>query len=234
MPVFDRRDPEGFRVVDRFEGGVGWLAHPDETGRRASHALRGEDGVWVLDPLDAPGIDDLVADLGEVAGVAVLSNYHARDAGAVARRHGVPVTVPEWMDRVERQVDTPIERCEGELGRSGVEVVARERFPPLQEAIAYRESDDTLYVPESLGTAPAYTVGSERIGAPLFRRLFPPRATLSGFDPDRILVGHGEGIFEDAGEALTDALVGARRRFPRALLAHAGTQVRSLVEAARA
>ncbi|PSQ17376.1 hypothetical protein BRD00_07965 [Halobacteriales archaeon QS_8_69_26] len=233
MPVFDRGDADEYRIVDRFDGGVGWIAHPDETGRRASHAVRGDDGVWVFDPLDAPGVDELVVDLGEVTGVAVLSNYHARDAGVFACRHGVPVYLPGWMDRVADRVDAPVERYREELGDSGFAVRGPGRFPGIQEAVAYREDDGTLYVPESLGTAAAYTVGDERLGPPLFRRALPPRGLLAGVDLERILVGHGEGVFEDAAAALEDALSGARRRFPRALLAHGATQVRALVAAAR-
>ena len=49
-------------MIGRWDGGVGWIAHPEERGRRASHAIRGEDGdVGVFDPLDAPGVDDLLA-----------------------------------------------------------------------------------------------------------------------------------------------------------------------------
>ena len=46
--------------IDRFDGGVGWIAYPEETMERASHALavHDEEGdadeVWVIDPVDAP------------------------------------------------------------------------------------------------------------------------------------------------------------------------------------
>nr|WP_255195690.1 hypothetical protein [Halorarius litoreus] len=72
--------------IDRFGGGVGWLAHPDETMRRASHALATDEGVFLVDPVDAEGVDALVADLGEVAGVVVLLEYHARDAERITTR----------------------------------------------------------------------------------------------------------------------------------------------------
>jgi len=44
-------------------------------------------------------------------------------------------------------------------------------------------------------------------------RLTPPQ-TLRQFDPDRILVGHGEGVFTNATSLLRDALDGSRRRAP--------------------
>jgi hypothetical protein len=91
------RDPA---VVDRFEGGVGWIPHPEETMERASHALATTDRVWFVDPIDAAGVDDLVAGCGEVGGVVVLSNHHARDADVFAERHDVPVTLPDPMTGV--------------------------------------------------------------------------------------------------------------------------------------
>ena len=61
--------------------------------------------------------------------------------------------------------------------------------------------------------------------------LRPPRDALGGLEPERILVGHGPGLFEDAAAALSDALSGARRRLPRTLTTDLGAQVRALVAA---
>lgn len=232
MTVYERSSTGALHVIDRWSDGVGWLAHPDETGARASHAVIADDGVWVLDPLDAPGLDELLAEYGAVAGVAVLSSYHARDAGAVAARHDVAVHVPEWMDRVAARVDAPVERYAESFGASGFRVT---RFDPLRlwrEAVAYRPADGTLVVPDLLGTGPGYTVGDERVGVALSHRLVPPRDALGGLDPERILFGHGEGVLDDASAALADALDGARRRLPRAVVEHLGTNVRLLAGAA--
>ncbi|RQG96546.1 MBL fold metallo-hydrolase [Natrarchaeobius chitinivorans] len=231
MPVYDRSPSDELHEIDRWEDGFGWFAHPDETGRRASHAVRADDGVWVIDPVDAPGLDERLADLGPVVGVAVLCSHHARDAGAVASRHDVPVFVPRWMDRVEERTGAPVERFETTLGDSGFRIM---RFEPLsmwQEAVAYREDDGTLIVPDLLGTGPGYTAGDERVGIVLSHRLFPPRDALGDLEPERILFGHGEGILEDADEALRDALAGSRRRFPRALATQLGTNLRLLLAA---
>jgi hypothetical protein len=233
MTMYDRDTSTDFETIDQWDSGVGWIAHPDEEGFRASHAIVGDSGdVWVIDPIDAPGVDDLLADLGtgEVAGVAVLSNYHARDAGVIADRYDVPVYLPEWMDRVEERIDAPVERYTGTLGESGFLVRKCKPFPGWHEAIAYRESDRTLYVADVVGTAPLYTVGDERIGVYLLARLFPPRET-DDFVPERILVGHGTGIFEDAAATLTDAITGARRRFPNALMTSGRTQLHAAIAA---
>jgi len=56
--------------IDRFDRGVGWIAYPGEAMERASHAIAvpneesETDDVWVFDPVDAPGVDDLLADPG--------------------------------------------------------------------------------------------------------------------------------------------------------------------------
>lgn len=229
--MYHRDAPSAHQEIDRWESGVGWLAHPEEGGLRASHAIVGEDGdVWVIDPLDAPGVDELLGELGEVAGVAVLSNYHARDAGVLAARHDVPVYLPQWMGRVADRVEAPIQRYAQTLGSSGVTVHRCSPLPGWQEGIAYRQSDRTLYAPDVLGTKADWTVGEERIALFLLARLFPP-AVLDQFSPERILIGHGEGIFENASAALEEALAGARQRFPAAFRSSGVEQLRALVGA---
>lgn len=233
MTVYATDPPTGFETVDRWDGGVGWIPHPGESLHRASHAVRTRDGVWLLDPIDAPGADGLIAEYGDVAGVAVGSSWHARDADVFARRHGVPVSVPRWMGRVGERVDAPVERFDGRLPGTDFEVRKTAPFPTWQEAILYRERDGTLVIPESMGTAETFIVGDERLGVSIYRRLTPPRGQLADLAPDRILVGHGDGVFEDPMIALHDGLAGARRRAPRAFAAHLGTALRQLVAASR-
>jgi len=250
------RSPESVSVVDAFDGGFGWQAHPAASLQRTSHALATDDGCWLLDPVDAPGLDAELAArspggdaTATVAGVAVCAGWHARDAAAIAARHDVPVTVPSWMDRPlahlnvpangSASVDAPgneavpVQRVDDHLPGTDV---ALHRVSPMgawTEAVCWRERDRTLYVPESLGTAAAFVAGDERLGVILYARLFPPRDALSGFEPERVLVGHGTGVFDDATSALATALDGARTRFPRALRENGPRAVRNLVAAAR-
>ena len=51
------RSGESVDIVDAFDGGFGWQAQPEESLQRASHALATDDGLWLLDPVDAPGLD---------------------------------------------------------------------------------------------------------------------------------------------------------------------------------
>ena len=229
MPIYDREPASEYEVVDRWDDGIGWLAHPNETGRRTSHAVVGENGgVWLIDPIDAPRIDEELSTLGDVHGVIVCSNYHVRDAGVFAARHDVPVYCSPWLSRATSQLDTVIEPETSTVGTSGFELRRCRPFPGWSEAIAYRGFDETLYVPDVLGTAPLFTVGEERLGMYLLCRFTPPRAVFEELSPQRILVGHGQGIFENASPALRTALDGARHRLPAALRSNEWGQIRAL------
>ncbi|MFD1597073.1 hypothetical protein ACFR97_16210 [Haloplanus litoreus] len=187
--------------------------------------------MWVIDPLDAPGIDEELSALGDVRGVLVCSNYHVRDAERFATRYGVPVYCPSWLSRAVSKLDAPIDLETDTVGTSGFELRRCRPFPGWSEAVAYRESDETLYVPDVLGTAPLFTVGEEQLGMYLLCRFVPPRAVFDDLTPRRILVGHGTGIFENASIALRTALDGARRRVPAALRANGWGQLRALTAA---
>lgn len=202
-----------FDPVHQWDGGTTWIAHPDEAMERASHALVVQDGVWVVDPVDATGLDDRLAALGTVAGVVVLLDRHTRDAGDIATRHDVPVVVPDWMDGIADDIDATVETFGTTVADTySVYPLATSRF--WQEAALYDEDSGTLVVPETVGTASFFRTGSERLGVHPVKRLRPPRR-LREFDPDRVLVGHGEPVTDGAAAALRDALHGARRRAPR-------------------
>jgi len=221
---------DGPRVheVDRWDGGVGWIAHPEEGMQRASHALAVDGDVWVVDPVDAPGIDDLLSEFGDVAGVVVGLDRHLRDAATVATRHDVPVYVPGWMSGVEEELSAPVERFGRELADTGFRAikVVDSSFPPWQEVALYDEDGGTLVVPEAVGTADFFRAPGETLGVHPMLRWLPPRRALSGLSPERVLVGHGAGVFENAGRALHDALANARRNIP-------GAYRRALTEALR-
>lgn len=208
MPM-KRSGPADLRVVDRFDGGVGWIAYPGEGMQRASHALEGDGGLWVVDPVDAAGVDEVLAEYGDVAGVAVLLDRHERDAGSLAARHDVPLYVPSWMTGVAGSTDVPVERFEDRLG--GYEVERLIDNPFWQEAVLY--DGETLVVPEALGTVPYFAVAGRDLGVHPMLRLLPPRS-LCEFDPERLLVGHGEGCFEDVPERIRRAVDESRRTMP--------------------
>ena len=84
------RDPT---VVDRWDSGLGWIAHPEERIQRASHAIESEDGAWLIDPVDAAGLDELLADVvhpsGGVAGLDDQQDLFAAGGHSAARQQVV-------------------------------------------------------------------------------------------------------------------------------------------------
>ena len=202
-------------LLEPWDGGFDWIAHPDEGMQRASHALSADGAVWLVDPVDAAGIDDHVADLGSVAGVVVLLDRHTRDAAVFAARHDVPVYVPSWMGGVEDAFAAPVERFDAGLPDTDY------RLRRVVDNRLWREGalvggDGTLVVPEAVGTVPYFRAGDERLGVHPMLRPFPPRRAFRDLSPERVLVGHGPSVFEDAASALHEALANARRRAPRA------------------
>lgn len=233
MATYDRSQPTSCRLIDRFDGGVGWLAHPDKAGRRASHAILGEESdVWLFDPLDASGIDAEIRTLGNAAGIVVCSAYHARDAAAFSRRFDVPVFVPTWLDRIPAQLpgDVPIETVDDEIETSGFRVRKRVHSPAgLKES---RTDGRTRRCTSPICWERHSRISRAANGSPsLLVRPVPPTDVFAGLAPERILVGHGHGISNDAANALADALKQARRGFPRATLVNGRTQLRALVDA---
>ncbi|MFC6757263.1 hypothetical protein ACFQER_12015 [Halomicroarcula sp. GCM10025894] len=85
----------------------------------------------------------------------------------------------------------------------------------------YRDRDGTVYVPDVLSSGTAFTIGDERLGLNVLARLSPPRETFADIDPDRVLLGHGAGVFGGASAAVGDSLANARRRLSRALVSTA-------------
>ena len=222
-----------FATVDRWDGGFGWVAHPEETMQRTSHALATDEGVWIVDPVDADGIDELIAELGDVRGVVVLSNHHLRDAPAVAARHDVPVYLPSRMTGVAERIDGPVGRIEtgATLGEYELIEVAHSESDFWQEFALF--DGETLVCSESVGAAPYFLVDDERLGVMPMRRLSPPRDALGDLEPDRVFSGHGAGVQTEATPALQEALRTSRRQFPKALLANGRDQLGTLVAAVR-
>ncbi|WP_396612638.1 hypothetical protein ACH9L7_05010 [Haloferax sp. S1W] len=219
MPMKGRGTAQ-LREIDRWEDGVGWLAYPDEKMQRASHAVCIDGDVWVFDPVDAPGVDDLLAEFGDVAGVAIGLDRHKRDAAAIANRHEVPVYVASWMTGVADKLDANVERFGTHLAESGFQTfrIVDRTFPSWQEVGFFHEELRTLIVPETVGTIDYYCAPGEQLGVHPMLRPFPPRQVLTGFDPERLLVGHGAGVTEQAGDSLREALLDARKNLPSAYM----------------
>jgi hypothetical protein len=179
-------------AVDELGFAFGWIADPAEFMRRCSHALRDDEGgVWLVDPVDAEGLDERLHDLGRPRAVLQLLDRHARDCRAIAGRFGVP------HHAIPRSRIGPFETIG--LGK--------------RECALWWPERRTLVCGDALGTARYFRAGDERLAVHPFRRLLPPRP-LGEVVPEHVLVGHGEGIHDRADEALHEALATARPRFP--------------------
>jgi hypothetical protein len=167
---------------------------------RTSHALATDGKVWLVDALDWPDAIDRARALGEPAAVIQLLDRHDRDCAALASRLGVPhVVAPD------------------ELPGSPFTFVAVLRRKRWRESALWWPETRTLVCADALGTNRFYTAGKAPLGVHLFLRLTPPNA-LGAFEPERILVGHGEGLLRSATPALREALRTSRRGLPGVLV----------------
>ena len=88
--------------VDEHPFGISWVI--DEAGSRASHALKVEGQVYVIDPVEHEAALERIEVLGPVAAVVQLLDRHNRDCAAIARKLGVPhLRMPEAIP------NTPLE-----------------------------------------------------------------------------------------------------------------------------
>jgi hypothetical protein len=187
------------RFCDELPSGFSWLV--DEPATRTSHALAADGRVWFVDPVDwAPALDRALA-LGTPAAVVQLLDRHTRDCAALAGRLNVlHLVVPDV------------------LPGSPFECVPVVRTRGWRESALWWAETRTLVVAEAVGTNRFFRAGDERVGVHLLLRLTPPRG-LAGFEPEHLLVGHGEGVHgAEAAAALHEALAESRRRLPRLLL----------------
>jgi hypothetical protein len=183
--------------VDELEWGFGWIAPEPAFLRRCSHALAVDGRVWVLDPVWDEEALRRVEELGEPAGVVQQLDRHGRDCARVAERLGVPLHVVPGRP----PATAPFE----------VLPVLRNRF--WREVALWCPGSGALVVAEAVGTAQYYRAPGERLAVSPVLRLMPPR-TLLQVEPEHVLVGHGEGVHEDAAVALRDAVTKARARTP--------------------
>lgn len=187
--------------------GFSWMPDATELMKRACHAVRlGPDSkVWIVDPVDVPGLDDRIAALAGsmgAAGVLQLLDRHDRDCASLADRHGIP------------HHRLPFDGIAG----SGLETIKVISNPAWKEVAIWSPGERALIVPEAVGTAPYFRAGDEKVGIHPMLRLTPPRS-LAAYGPDHLLTGHGTGMHgPGTAAALKDGLDGSRRRLPRALL----------------
>jgi hypothetical protein len=177
------------RFVDEQDWGFGWISTEQPYLRLTSHALRADGGVWLVDPAEGEGVEERVRALGEPAGVLQLLDRHNRACAAFAERLGVP------HHRVPFDGVGPFET---------VPVTRRRRW--WKEVALWWPEQQTLVVAEAVATTRYFPVGGDRVGVHPVLKLTPPRR-LRVYEPEHLLVGHGEGVHgPNATAALHQAL----------------------------
>lgn len=184
-------------VVDEIGFAFGWMSPVPPFMHRTAHAVAAGGRVWVIDAIDDEGIDERIRALGDPAGVLQLLDRHGRDCARVAERLGVPhYAVPQ-----SAPAGAPFEI---------VPLVDRKRW---REVAAWFPEHRTLVSADAVGTSPHYLARGERLAVAPLLRWRPPRELLA-YEPEHVLVGHGEGVHEDAAAALRDGVTHAARRLP--------------------
>ena len=185
-----------YRVLDDLgPAGFGWLI--EERYARTSHALVDDGRVWLVDPVEVPGLEERVRALGEPAGVVQLLDRHNRDCAALAERLATQLhVVPDRID------GSPFELVPVVRWRRWREVALW--WPNARARDRRRAGHERLLRRTGTGGR-----------APLLRLVKPPRV-LGRYEPAHVLVGHGEGVHgPEEAEALRQALGTARTGLPR-------------------
>lgn len=182
------------RFCDETGHGFSWIV--DEPMTRTSHALVAGGQLWLIDPVDWPEAIERSVALGQPAAVLQLLDRHNRDCVAVAGRLGVPHLV------APRSVPG-----------SPFDVVEIRRWQRWQEVALWWPETRTLVVAEAVGTNTFFPVGDDRVGVHGLLKPSPPRI-LGAYEPEHLLVGHGEGIHgPEATTTLRQALGRSRLSF---------------------
>lgn len=187
----------GVRFVDEIGFAFGWIAPEPRFMQRASHAITSHGRVWIIDPVAEERAMERALELGDPAGVVQLLDRHSRDCSAIAKQLGVP--------HYEVPLQPPPE--------APFEILPLLRRPWWREVALWYPEQRALVCADAVGTAQYYRAPRERLGVSPVLRLTPPRRLLA-LEPEHVLVGHGEGIHEEATAALREAVRLARRRIP--------------------
>ena len=172
---------------ERGAAGFSWIV--DEPLTRTSHALVAGGQVWLVDPVDWSPAAERAQSAGRPAGVIQLLDRHSRDCAALAERLGVPhLVVPDGVP------DSPFE------------LVDVKQSKKWHEVALWWPGERTLVVAEALGTNEFFPIGDDPLGTHAMLKLRPPRM-LTRFEPEHLLVGHGEGLHgQTTAAALRQAL----------------------------
>lgn len=190
----------GARIFENGDIGITWVM--DEPMARASHALTDGEKVWLVDPVEDDAAIERAISLGRPAVVFQLLDRHNRDCEKVAERLGVKLVVLPLELR-----GTPFEAIE----------VVENRF--WKERALWWKQAKTLVVAEAIGGSKMFNPTRSGAGVHIGLKATPPRRQLGTYNPDHLLMGHGNPINGPrATTALREALDHSRRDLPASML----------------
>jgi len=185
---------------DRGRDGFSWIV--DEPMTRTSHVLADAGRAWLVDPVRFEPALERARELGTPVAVLQLLDRHNRDCAALADELGVPHIVNPDV-----------------IPGSAFELIVVKWSRHWHETALWWPARRTLVVAEAIATNRFFTAGRDRAGVHLLMRVAPPRDALARFEPEHLLVGHGEGLHgDDARPAVRQALAHALTGLPRLAL----------------
>jgi hypothetical protein len=184
-------------IHDRGDAGFTWSSDRRQWQERKSHALVADGRVWLVDPIDLPGLDEHILALGRPGAVLQLLDRHRRDGPAIAERLGVPLLANP-----------------ASLPGTPFEVVPVPAMRGWRETALWWPERRTLVVVEALGTARYYCAPGRRLGVHPLLRLHRLPKVLLRFEAEHLLVGHGPCLDEDVPARIRQAVRRARWELP--------------------
>lgn len=169
----------------------------------AAHAVRGENGVVLVDPL--PVADDPLAELGDVAAICLTTSSHQRSAWRLRRELGVRVWAPVASKEVDEEPDERY--SEGDELPGGLRPIFTPGAGTTQHSLLLERDGGVLFTPDLFvrpPDGPLMMIPAEYAHDPEEARRTAER--LLDLDFAVLCTGHGAPVTDDAKAAIRAAL----------------------------
>ena len=166
----------------------------------AAHAVRGDDGVVLVDPL--PLSEEAMSGLGEVSAVCLTTSSHQRSAWRLRRELGVSVWAPAASKEVEEEPDERY--SEGDALPAGLRAIFTPGAGTTQHSLLLGE---VLFTPDLFvrpAGEPLALIPAEYAHDPEQSRRTAER--LLELDFGVLCTGHGTPVTDDPKTAIREAL----------------------------
>jgi glyoxylase-like metal-dependent hydrolase (beta-lactamase superfamily II) len=169
----------------------------------AAHAVRGDDGVVLIDPL--PLADEAMSGLGEVSAICLTTSSHQRSAWRLRRELRVPVWAPTASQEVEEEPDERY--SEGDAMPGGLRAIFTPGAGTTQHSFLLDTAGGVLFTPDIFvrpGGQALALIPSEHAHDPEQARR--TAEGLLALDFAVLCTGHGTPVTDDPKSAIRRAL----------------------------